>query len=121
MMRLWGIRGATTLNSDSKEEMVEAVAELVAQIQSRNNLDVADIVSAIFTTSPDLVSAFPATCARQAGWSSVPMLCMHELAPEGSLSHCLRVLVHAYLPAAPRHVYLKDARRLRPDLVEGED
>lgn len=121
MMRLWGIRGAITLPLDTKEEMAQAVAELVDQIQSRNSLDAENIVSAIFTTTPDLNCAFPAALARGVGWSSVPMLCLHEMAPEGSLPRCLRVLVHAYLPKAPKHVYLRSAKVLRPDLVEGED
>ena len=120
-MRLWGIRGATTLDSDTREELKARVAELAGQIQRRNQLEVEDIVSAIFTTTPDLVSSFPAAWARSVGWSKVPMLCTHERAPHGSLPRCLRVLVHAYLPGPPRHVYLRGAKVLRPDLVEGED
>ena len=115
MLRLWGIRGAVTLPADTKEEMHRAVFELVGQLERRNNLEQQNIVSAIFTTTPDLNCAFPATCAREAGWSDVPMLCMHELAPEGSLPLCLRVLVHAYLRQAPTHVYLRRAKELRPD------
>ena len=120
-MRLWGIRGAITVEADTKSALAEAVSLLVGEIMLRNSLQPEDIVSAIFTTTPDLKCGFPATFARQeAGWSSVPMLCMHELAPEGSLPMCLRVLVHAYLPAQPKNVYLRGAKALRPDLVGRE-
>ncbi|MEO5824700.1 MAG: chorismate mutase, partial [Gemmatimonadales bacterium] len=83
-----------------------------------NNFEVGDLVSAIFTVTPDLTSAFPAESARRAGWEDVPLLCSAEIAVPGSLPRCLRVLLHIEQrwDAPPAHVYLRDAVALRPDL-----
>ena len=119
-MRLWGIRGAITVEADTKSALAEAVSLLVGEIMLRNSLQPEDIVSAIFTTTPDLKCGFPATFARQeAGWSSVPMLCMHELAPEEP--------AHVPAGAGPRlsartaetRLFAR-CKALRPDLVGRE-
>jgi chorismate mutase len=116
--RVVGIRGAVDVAADTPAEIRAAVTNLVREIGARNGIDQANIVSAMFTLTPDLVCMFPAEAARAAGWSDVPMLCATEVAVPNALDRCLRVLVHAYLPDAKKaeHVYLGQAIRLRPDL-----
>ncbi|HEX6644078.1 MAG TPA: chorismate mutase [Gemmatimonadales bacterium] len=113
------IRGATTVPADTKEEMKAAVTELLAALLERNRLAVDEIVSAVFSVTPDIVSGFPALAAREAGWGAVPMLCTAEVAVPGALARCIRVLVHARMPEPTHaaHAYLRDARALRPDLA----
>jgi chorismate mutase len=113
------IRGATAVADDSPERIAGAVAELLAELRRANALDPAEVISAIFTVTPDLVSAFPAEAARTAGWQQVPLLCTTEIPVPDGLPRCLRVLLHVerhWNGSAPRHVYLHEASRLRPDL-----
>jgi chorismate mutase len=105
-----GIRGATTAAANTQE--------LVTVLIALNDLDTEDIVSAIFTTSPDLTAMFPALAARTFGWSEVPMMCSHEMAVPGALDKAVRVLVHVNTTKSTReirHVYLKGAKQLRPE------
>lgn len=117
-VRVVAIRGAIDVQTDTVEDIRRAVAELVRQIGERNALDADAIISAQFTMTPDLRSVFPATSARESGWSTVPMLCSTEIDVPGALAKCIRVLVHAHLPVDRRaeHVYLGTATSLRPDL-----
>ncbi len=124
-MPVRGIRGATTATENSHGAIIEATDELLRAIVERNSLDVDEIASAFFTTTPDLTAAFPAYAARQLGWLTVPLLCGHEMnVPEsvqGALPLCIRVLIHLNtgLPqSAMRHAYLRGAVALRRDLVE---
>ncbi|HEU5001719.1 MAG TPA: chorismate mutase [Actinomycetota bacterium] len=120
-MRLRGFRGATTVPSDTKEEVVAATRTLLEEMLRRNDLPREDLVSIIFTATPDLRSEFPAVAARSMGVSDVPLLCARELDIEGAMPRCIRVLLHAYSarPAGEiRHVYLGEARALRDDLPE---
>lgn len=113
------IRGATTVTIDDPLDIDEAVAELVDTITQRNGLAVDEIISAIFTVTSDLSSSFPAGAARAAGWSDVPLLCTTEIPVPDGMPHCIRVLVHverAWGQRVPRHVYLREAVALRPDL-----
>ena len=114
------IRGATTVESDTPEQIRRATRELLETIVARNAITSADVISAIFTVTHDLTSEFPAHAARELGWLDVPLLCTLEIPVPGSLAKCIRVLLHVE-SAAPRseirHVYLHDARALRPDLV----
>ncbi len=113
------IRGATTVERDDPAALGTAVRELLVAIQSENQLEGDEVISALFTLTPDLQCAFPATMARSMGWGAVPLLCASEIAVPGSLPRCLRVLVHVerWGAAAPvRHVYLREAVVLRPDL-----
>jgi monofunctional chorismate mutase len=114
-------RGATTVAADTPAHLREATAELLAALLSCNGLTIDRIVSAIFTTTPDLASEFPAVAAREAGWSGVPLICASEIPVRNALPRCIRVLLHASgaPDVAPRHVYLRDARGLRPDLSIG--
>ena len=116
--RVVAIRGAVDLREDTPAEMHAAVVELVTQIASRNRLAPDAIISAQFTVTPDVRSAFPAKAAREAGWNAVPMLCTLEIDVPGALPRCVRLMLHAYLPETQQveHVYLRGAVSLRPDL-----
>ena len=114
-----GVRGATTTESNSRDDILAATRQLVALIIRQNGIESADVASAIFTTTTDLDAEFPALAARQLGWLDVPLLCGHEINVPGSLRLCVRVLVHWNTDKAQSeviHVYIKQARRLRPDL-----
>jgi chorismate mutase len=118
--RARAIRGATTVESDTPEQIRRATRELLETIVDRNGITSADVVSAIFTVTHDLTSEFPAHAARELGWLDVPLLCTLEIPVPGSLARCIRVLLHVEsdVPRTGiRHVYLHDARTLRPDLV----
>jgi chorismate mutase len=114
-----GVRGATTVESNTREEILTATRQLVALMVRRNAIQPRDVASAIFTTTPDLDAEFPALAARQLGWLEVPLLCGHEMAIPGSLPRCIRVLVHWNTELKQdeiQHVYVRDAEKLRPDL-----
>lgn len=114
-----GIRGATTVDTDSPEAILEATSQLLAGIVQANDMQVADIASAFFTVTPDLRSAFPARAARQLGWHHVALLDAQEIPVPGSLPRCVRVLIHWNTPRSQseiQHVYLGEASSLRPDL-----
>jgi chorismate mutase len=119
-----GVRGATTVAADEPDLILQATRELLEEILAENeNMSPEDIASAIFTVTDDLASTFPAQAARQMGWSLVPMLCACEIPVPGSLPHSIRVLVHWNTDVAQNevtHVYLRDAVKLRPDLVAAQ-
>jgi chorismate mutase len=118
--RARAIRGATTVESDTPEQIRRATRELLETIVARNGITSADVISAIFTVTHDLTSEFPAHAARELGWLDVPLLCTLEIPVPGSLVRCIRVLLHVETEgsrAGIRHVYLHDARTLRPDLA----
>jgi chorismate mutase len=113
------IRGATVVDCDEPAAIAAAVVELLTAISDSNQLLAHQIISAIFTVTPDLVSAFPAEAARTVGWQGVPLICAMEIPVPGALPRCLRVMVHiqhAGPRPQPRHVYLGAAAQLRPDL-----
>jgi chorismate mutase len=114
-----GIRGATTVERNDREEILAATTELLQLIVERNELQTEDIASAIFTVTDDLDAAFPAVAARAIGWTEVALMCMREIPVPGSLRKCIRVLLHVNTmrsAAQMRHVYLRGAVNLRPDL-----
>ena len=120
-MLVRGIRGATTVPSNTREEILGAARELLDEIVRANNVRHEHVASIIFTTTPDLTAEFPAVAAREAGWTDVALECLHEMNVPGSLPKCLRILMHVNTerPAAEiKHVYLHGARVLRRDLVE---
>ncbi|HLI14888.1 MAG TPA: chorismate mutase [Acidimicrobiales bacterium] len=117
---LRALRGATTLDEDSAEQVRGRVQELVATMLERNEVDVEDLVSVIFTVTPDIVSGYPATAARELGLDEVPLLGAVEADVAGGLARCVRVLMHCYTERPRkdlRHVYLHGARSLRADLA----
>ncbi|MEM9825946.1 MAG: chorismate mutase [Planctomycetota bacterium] len=114
-----GVRGATTVEADDRDQILTATRQMLALIIRRNDIDPADLASAQFTVTKDLTAEFPALAARQLGWLEVPLLCGYEISVPGSLPLCVRVLLHwntSKPAAAIHHVYLHEAERLRPDL-----
>ena len=113
-----GVRGATTVESDDRELILQATRELLALMIRINDIRSVDVASAIFTTTPDIHSVFPALAARQLGWLEVPLLCTHEMGVEGALPLCVRILLHWNTTTDQseiQHVYLREAQSLRPD------
>ncbi len=113
-----GVRGAITVSDNDAEEILAATRELLQTIVEANQMHPDDVSSVYFTTTPDLNAAYPALAARQLGWSDVALMCAHEMDVPGGLPRCLRVLIHWNTTRSAReitHVYLKDARALRPD------
>ena len=123
-MPIRGIRGATTVTADEPELILQATRELLEEILAENEgMQPEDVASAIFTVTDDLASTVPAQGARQMGWGLVPMLCGREIPVPNSLPRVIRVLVH-WNTNVPQneitHVYLRDAVKLRPDLVAAQ-
>lgn len=119
-MAVRAVRGATQLDEDVREHMLDRVAEMVLDSMSANGLEVDDFISVIFTATSDLVSEFPAYAARQLGFGEVPLLCARELEIESSMPRVVRMLAHVEtdLPRADiTHVYLHGAAALRTDLT----
>jgi chorismate mutase len=115
---LRAVRGATSVAHDTGEAIRERTAELLAELLARNALAAEDLVSIIFTATEDLSAEFPAVAAREIGLGAVPLICAREIPVVGALGMCIRVMVHCYAPPdrAIHHVYLHEARSLRPDL-----
>ena len=116
-----GVRGATTAEANTSEEILKATRQLLALMIRQNGVDEDDVASAIFTTTDDLDAEFPALAARQLGWLNVAMMCVHELDVPGSLRRCIRVLLHWNTEKSAGeivHVYIKGAANLRPDRSE---
>ena len=122
-MRLFALRGATSVESNTAAHILASTSELM----DRNELEPEAMVSCIFTATEDLDAEFPALAARQLGLTSVPLLCTREIPVPGSLGRCIRILLHwnTDRPAKDvRHVFLRGARTLRPNWarrVEGDD
>lgn len=117
MMR--GVRGATTVMANDREQILHATRQMLALMIHQNGIEKDDVASAQFTTTPDINAEFPAFAARQLGWLDVPLLCGHEMTVPGSLGMCIRVLIHWNTTRSQQeitHIYLNDAVRLRPDL-----
>ena len=115
------LRGATTLEVDEKEHLLERVEQLLDQMISRNDLAHDDLISILFTATPDIHSVFPAVAARNMGMGDVPLICAQELEIEGAMPRCVRIMMHVNTERPRgelRHVYLEDARSLRDDLPE---
>jgi chorismate mutase len=114
-----GVRGATTADANTKEDILKATRQLLALMVRQNGIEHEDVASAFFSTTVDLDAEFPALAARQLGWLDIALMCTHELDVPGSLQRCIRILLHwnTTKPASEIvHVYIKDAARLRPDL-----
>ena len=116
-----GIRGATTIENNTPEEILKGTRELLALMIRFNGIKPEDVSSAIFTTTVDLNAAFPALAARQLQWTDVALMCGHELDVPGSLRKCIRILVNwntTKTSAEIRHVYIKGASKLRPERAD---
>ena len=120
-MAVRAIRGATKLTADNAGEMREAVVELLSELFARNAVDTQDLISIIFTATPDLTCGFPAAAARELPLGDVPLICASELDIDGALPKVVRVLVHTESELARgeiSHVYLRGAEVLRLDLAQ---
>lgn len=118
-----GIRGATTVEKDEREEIISATEELLEEVCQQNQFSTDEIASVLFTVTTELRSTFPAEAARKRGWLMVPMLCATEIPVPGSLPMCIRLLIHVNTSKRQdeiRHVYLRRAVALRPDLSGGK-
>jgi chorismate mutase len=116
-----GLRGATTVDVDTTEQVTERSQELMLRLMERNDLVEDDIVSALFTATADVTSIFPATAIRGIGFGTVPLLCAAEIAVPGAMPLCIRVLLHVYTTRTRdeiHHVYLHGAQGLRDDLPD---
>ena len=118
MRRMIALRGATTVSDNEAEAILSATEELMHAMLERNRLSAEDLVSCIFTLTPDLHAEFLAVAAREMGLSAVPLMCARELDVPGAMPRVIRVLVHCYLPPdrEPQHAYLGEAAALRLDL-----
>jgi len=120
-MLVRGIRGATTVNSNTKEEIIEITKELLIALQRKNNFKIEDLVSVFFSVTSDLNTAFPAQAAREIGWNKVPLFDMQEIEVPGSLSKCIRILIQINCQKSLqeiKHCYLRGAKILRKDLIK---
>ena len=117
-MRVRGIRGATTVQENTPEAILDATTELLTELMRANGFQAGDVASAFFTTTRDLNAEFPAVAANRMGWTDAALLCGHEMDVPGSLAMCLRVLLHVNTEKQQRdvqHIYLRGATVLRPD------
>jgi chorismate mutase len=120
-MAVRAIRGATQVDADDREQVLEATRELVSAVMERNRLDHDDVISILFTATPDLVSEFPALAARELGFGDVPLMCATEMNVPHAMPRVLRLLAHVDVDR-PRsdiqHVYLRGAVALRQDIAQ---
>ncbi|MDW7675931.1 MAG: chorismate mutase [Bacillota bacterium] len=119
IMYVRGIRGATSVEQDTREEIHAATKELLIKMVAENKIAIEDIASVFFTVTPDLIADFPAYAARELGWTKVPLICMKEIEVPNSLPMCVRVLIHVNTTKTQeevRHIYLRKAQNLRADL-----
>ena len=120
-MAVRAVRGAIQVDADDRDEILQGAAELVTEVLHRNHIDPADLISILFTATPDLTAEFPAYAARQMGLTDVPLLCTTEIAVPGSMPRVLRLMAHVETPLTRgdiRHVYLRGAAALRTDLPQ---
>ena len=120
-MNCRGVRGATTVDANSRADILKETSRLLALMIRYNDIRSEDVAAATFTVTRDLDAEFPALAARQLGWRDVPLLCSYEISVAGSLPQCIRVLVLWNTEKRQneiKHVYIREAQRLRPDLSE---
>lgn len=120
-MAVRAVRGATQIAADDRELLLDATTELLLAVLDRNQITQDDLISVVFTATPDLTSEFPAYAARQLGFTDVPLLCATEIAVPGAMPRVLRLLAHVETPLSRnevRHVFLRGAANLRRDLPQ---
>ncbi len=122
MVGFFAIRGATTVEENTKEEILRETTRLLREICEENGLKQEEIVSIFFTMTPDLNATFPAEAARELGLNRVPLLCSAEIDVRGAITKCIRVLIHTTgeKDSMVQHMYLNRARDLRPDWSQDE-
>lgn len=120
-MLVRGIRGAITVDKNSKEEIIEKTKQLLTTLKKENDFKIEDIVSIFFSVTSDLNAAFPAQAVRELNWNKVPLFDMQEIDVPGSLSRCIRILIHINCQKTQleiKHCYLRGAKILRKDLIK---
>lgn len=120
-MAVRAIRGATQVDADDRDQILDATTELVAEVMTRNGLTTDDVISVLFTVTPDLTAEFPALAARKLGFHEVPLLCASEIAVPHALPHVIRLMAHIETDrprAEVQHVYLRGATALRLDIAQ---
>lgn len=120
-MLVRGTRGAITVDSNSKEEIIKRTKELLTALKKENDFKIEDMVSIFFSATSDLNAAFPAQAARELGWDIVPLFDMQEIDVPGSLPRCIRILVQINCQKSLqeiKHCYLRGAKILRKDLTK---
>lgn len=118
-----GIRGATTIEKDNEEELLKGTMELIREITAANSLDKDKVTAIFFSCTRDITAAYPAKAARHMGFTDVPLMCFQEMHVEGSLQKCIRLCVFydgEIHKKDVRHIYLRGAAQLRPDLANGK-
>ena len=121
-MAVRGVRGATTVEANTKEEIVAKTEELLKGLVERNNINLEDVASVIFSATDDIDAEFPAVAARRMGWLYTPLFCTREIPVKGSMEACIRVLLHVNSDKRQDEMvqlYLHGAKKLRPDLDQG--
>ena len=124
MTKVRAIRGATTSDNNTKDDIVEATREMLISLVESNDLKKEDVISAFFTTTKDLNTQFPAVAARKIGWTEVALMCSHEMFVPDAQEKCIRVMVHVNTDKSSHdinNVYLKDAVNLRKRGFEDQD
>lgn len=119
-----GVRGAITVSANNRDEIISNTSELLKELVEINNIKLEDIASAIFSVTEDIDAEFPAVAARQLGWIYTPLMCTQEIPVKGSLPLCVRVLLTINSDMKQdeiKHVYLKEAIKLRPDLKDSQN
>ncbi len=121
-MAVRGVRGATSILENTKEEIIGRTREMLEIMINKNNISIEDIASAVFSVTDGIDAEFPAVAARKLGWVYTPLMCTNEIPVAGSLKNCIRVLLHINSEKKQDemiHIYLYDAEKLRPDLNSG--
>ncbi len=114
-----GVRGATTVLANTRDENLTNTRQLLALMIRRNGIEPEDVTAAIFTVSKDLNAEYPALAARQLGWLDVPLMCGYEIDVPSGLPRCVRILIYWNTEKPQKeivHIYIKEAKNLRPDL-----
>ncbi len=120
-MAVRAIRGAIQVGADDRHEILDGTAELVTQVMERNGLSTDQVISVIFSATPDLLAEFPALAARSLGFQDVPLLCCSEIAVPGAMPRVVRLMMHVETPLTRgqvQHVYLRGAAALRLDIAQ---
>ena len=115
------VRGATTVNNNSADEIISETVTVLMEIIKENSIETDDIISVLFTVTRDIDAVFPAVAARKLGWTNIALLCTYEIDVPGSLEKCIRVMLHFNTDKKNsdiKNIYLKEARNLRPDLID---
>jgi chorismate mutase len=120
-VKVRAIRGAVQIDADEREAILEGTTELVSEVMSRNNLTTDDVISVLFTVTPDLTAEFPALAARKLGFHDVPLICATEIPVPGAMPRVVRLMAHVETDlsrSAVQHVYLRGAAALRLDIAQ---